>query len=104
MAHSTTPLSPACIGNPDNLDIHDSPDTHGKHAHAADACLVARARLEASRLRNEAIRDFGSQTFANVWRDANAVWQRMESSAGSASRSARRLQARLARLQPHTPS
>jgi hypothetical protein len=67
-------------------------------------CLVARAKAEASRMRAEAIRDFGTHAFANFWRDANSVWQYMAASAGSASRSARRLQARLDHRQAPTHS
>jgi hypothetical protein len=90
MFHRPTPSSPAYPNNPGDLDHH--------------ASLMARAKADATRLRNEAIRDFGSHAFANFWRDANAVCQSMEASVGSAARSARRLQARLARRQAPTHS
>ena len=81
MFHSQTPSSPACT-----------------------ASLMARAKADAMRLRSEAIRDFGAHAFANFWRDANSVWQHVEASVGSASRSAHRLQARLNRRQAPTHS
>lgn len=90
MSHHPAPSSPACSDSLGNLDRH--------------ASLVARAKADAARLRNEAIRDFGADAFANFWRDANTVWQHMEASVGSASRSARRLQARLDRRQAPTHS
>ncbi len=90
MSHRHTPSSPACPDSLADLDPH--------------ACLMARAKADAARLRNEAIRDFGTHAFANFWRDANTVWQHMEASAGSATRSARRLQARLDRRQAPTHS
>lgn len=90
MSHRPTPSSPTCTDSLVERDHH--------------ACLMARAKADATRLRNEAIRDFGANTFANFWRDANSVWQHMEASVGSATRSARRLQARLDRRQAPTPS
>lgn len=90
MSHRHTPSSPACTGSLGDLDPH--------------ASLMACAKADATRLRNEAIRDFGTDAFANFWRDANTVWQHMEASVGSASRSARRLQARLDRRQAPTHS
>ena len=76
----------------ENLDVTDH------------ASLMARAKAEASRMRTEAVRDFGNQAFANFWRDANTVWQQMESGIHSATRSTRRLQARMNRRQSHTHS
>ena len=66
------------------------------------ARLMAAARARASDLRSQAIRDFGTQTWADFWRGADAVWQRMQpgQAAGQATtRSATRLQTRLARHQ-----
>ncbi len=68
---------------------HTDADNHDR--------LVAQAKAQALRLRREAVRDFGSQAFANVWRDADAVWQRLQGPLAVAGRSARRWQARLAR-------
>lgn len=82
MSHTTRFATPG-----DNIDSHA--DHHVR--------LVAQAKTEALRLRREAVRDFGSQAFANVWRDADAVWQRLQSPWALAGRSARRWQARLAR-------
>lgn len=90
MSHHPAPSSSACTNGLDDLNHHD--------------CLMTRAKADATRLRNEAIREFGVGTFANFWREANIVWQHMTASAGSASRSARRLQARLSRRQAPTPS
>ncbi|MBY0464819.1 MAG: hypothetical protein K2W33_07720 [Burkholderiales bacterium] len=93
MSHRPTPSAPsapACTDSLGNFDHH--------------ASLMARAKADAARLRNEAIRDFGTHAFANFWRDANTVWQHMEASVGSAARSARRLQARLNRRQAPTHS
>lgn len=64
------------------------------------ARLMAAARARARTLRSQAIRDFGTQTWADFWRGADAVWQRMQpgQAAGQAPiRSATRLQNRLAR-------
>ena len=78
--------SPAsCVPAPEN------------HARLMDA-----ARTRADALRSQAIRDFGAQPWADFWRGANAVWQRMQPglAAGQATtRSATRLQTRLARHQ-----
>jgi len=52
------------------------------------------ARLEAERLRIEAMRSFGNEMVDDFWRAANAVWQRNQA---TTQRSAARLQARLAR-------
>lgn len=90
MSHRPVPSSPACTHSMDDLNHH--------------AGLMALAKADATRLRNEAIRDFGASTFANFWRDANTVWQHMEASAGSATLSARRLQARLGRRKAPMPS
>lgn len=90
MSHRPAPSSPACTHSLDDLNHHD--------------CLMARAKADATRLRNEAIRDFGTHAFVNFWREANTVWQHLEASVGSASRSARRLQARLNRRQTPTRS
>lgn len=90
MPHRPAPSSPACTDRLAELDHH--------------ARLMARAQADATQLRNEAIRDFGANTFANFWRDANTVWQHVAASAGSTSRSARRLQARLNRRQVPTHS
>lgn len=74
-----------------------TPD-HNVDSHADQhARLVAQAKTEALRLRQEAVRDFGSQAFANVWRDADAVWQRLQGPLAVAGRSARRWQACLTR-------
>ena len=90
MSHSPTPSSQTSAPSLGGIDPH--------------ANLVAHAKAEAMRLRSEAIRDFGTHAFANFWREANTVWQHLEASAGSASRSARRLQARLNRRQAPTHS
>lgn len=56
--------------------------------------LHDQAKMEAERLRREAIRDFGSEAVDDFWRGANALWQRGQA---TAQRSASRLRARLAR-------
>ena len=56
--------------------------------------LHDQAKMEAQRLRREAIRDFGSEAVDDFWRGANVIWQRGQA---TAQRSASRLQARLAR-------
>ena len=81
-----------------------SSQTSEAHDLSAHANLVALAKTEASRMRSEAIREFGAQAYANFWHDTHAVWQRMESSLHSATHSARRLQARMNRRQSHTHS
>ncbi len=93
MSHHFTPASHTCndsLGDP--------------HAHD---CQMTRAKADATRMRSEAIRDFGTHAFLNFWREANTVWQHMVASVASiglAARSARRLQTRLARRQAPTPS
>jgi len=74
------------------LDVSLSPSGRDAHARRIDL-----AQAEALRLRQEAIRDFGVQTFANVWREADEVWQRLETRLNGAARSAQRLQARMGR-------
>jgi hypothetical protein len=56
--------------------------------------LHDQAKMEAQRLRQQAVRDFGSETVDDFWRGANAIWQRGQATAQS---SAVRLRARLAR-------
>lgn len=63
----------------------------------AHARLMDKAKSEAQRMRQETVRDFGQEAFADVWRGANAVWQRSwQSGQQLAERSAVRLQSRLA--------
>jgi len=67
--------------------------------------LIDQAKAEASRLRTEAIRQFGDEALGDFWRGANAVWQRsLLSGQGLAQRSAARLRARLQRRQPSQAS
>jgi len=62
--------------------------------------LIDQAKAEASRLRTEAIQQFGDEALGDFWRGANAVWQRsLLSGQGLAHRSAARLRARLQRRQ-----
>ena len=65
MSHRPAPSSPACTDSLDDLNHHD--------------CLMARAKADATRLRNEAIRDFGASTFANFWREASTAARRQKS-------------------------
>ncbi len=88
----------------DHSDRHLPADlqAHARLMDAARARLMDAARAQASHLRSAAIRDFGTQTWADFWRGADAVWQRMQpgQAAGQATtRSATRLQTRLARHQ-----
>lgn len=90
MSQRLTPASRTCndsLGDPHAYDYQ-----------------MARGKADATRLRNEVIREFGTHAFANFWRDANAVWHRMEASVGSTARSARRLQIRLDKRQAPMPS
>ena len=85
MSHRFTPASHTCtdsFGNPYTYD-----------------CQMQRAKADATRMRNEAIRDFGTHAFPHFWRDANTVWQHMVANVGNAARSACSLQTRLARRQ-----
>jgi hypothetical protein len=65
----------------------------------AHARLIGEARARAQRLRSEAIRDFGTHAWDDVWRGANAVWHRMQSGQAAAARSTTRLHTRLTRHQ-----
>ena len=63
----------------------------------AHARLMDKAKSEAQRLRQEAVRDFGHEAFADAWRGANAVWQRSwQAGRQAADRSAVRFESRLA--------
>ena len=84
----------------------DHSDRHFPADLQAHARLMDAARAQASHLRSAAIRDFGTQTWADFWRGADAVWQRMhpgqaagQATTRSTTRSATRLQTRLARHQ-----
>ncbi|MDD5028848.1 MAG: hypothetical protein PHH58_04990 [Rhodoferax sp.] len=57
-------------------------------------CLHDLAKVEAERLRRQAMRDFGDEAVDDFWRGANAIWQRGQA---TAQRNAARFQARLAR-------
>lgn len=64
----------------------------------AQARLHDLAKAEAQRLRREAIQNFGCEATDDFWRGADAVWQRsLQSGQALVTRSAARLQARLAR-------
>lgn len=56
----------------------DHSDRHLPADLQAHARLMDAARAQASHLRSAAIRDFGTQTWADFWRGADAVWQRMQ--------------------------
>lgn len=80
------------------------PSAHlGSHASASEthARLMDAAKAEAGRLRHQAVCEFGNGVVDDFWRGANAVWQRMGDASAQATRSARRLQARLTRR--HSP-
>lgn len=80
------------------------PSAHlGSRASASEthARLMDAAKAEAGRLRHQAVCEFGSGVVDDFWRGANAVWQRMDDVSAQATRSARRLQARLTRR--HSP-
>lgn len=63
-----------------------------------DATLIDQAKAEASRLRREAIEQFGNEALADFWRGANAVWQRsVQFGHGLAQRSSARLSTHLPR-------
>jgi hypothetical protein len=65
---------------------------------ATQARLHDQAKAEAMRLRSEAIRNFGDEIVDDLWRGADAVWQRsLQTGQALAERSAARLKARLAR-------
>jgi hypothetical protein len=72
---------------------------------AMQARLHDLAKVEAQRLRREALQHVGGEAVDDFWRGANAVWQRsLQTGQTVAERSAARLQARLARHRPATSS
>lgn len=69
-----------------------SPDT------TRHTALIEQAKAEASRLRREAIEQFGNDALRGFWRGANAVWGRsVQVGHGLAQRSSARVAARLQR-------
>ena len=78
----------------DHSDRHLPADLQA-HMFRPDGC----SPCPGSQLRSAAIRDFGTQTWADFWRGADAVWQRMQPGCGGRvpPRSATRLQTWLAR-------
>ena len=103
IARQAMKLPTGQLFNPPEIAMFtDHSDRHLPADLQAHARLMDAARAQASHLRSAAIRDFGTQTWADFWRGADAVWQRMQpgQAAGRATtRSATRLQTRLARHQ-----